>query len=86
MSKLNSLLGIFYINFRTTIILVFIFALCGLLLMIFVIKTSESGRDHCADVCLEKGMDFVYAPTGTAGRLADGSLSYSELYCHCIKK
>jgi hypothetical protein len=54
--------------------------------MKLVIKSTKIGQQRCAEYCLNKGMGFVYGPTGTAGRYADGSWSDTEQYCHCVKK
>lgn len=69
-------------------IVVLAFVLSGIGLMLLVKKTSESGRVSCAEYCSSKGMDYVQAPTGTAGRAIDGTWNPTDAqsYCQCIPR
>jgi hypothetical protein len=73
---------------KTIAIMVLAFILSGIGLMLFVIKTSESSRISCVEYCSSKNMDYVHAPTGTAGRAIDGTWNPTDVqsYCQCIPR
>lgn len=65
---------------------VLVFSLAGVGLMLLVQKSSESERERCSEFCKAKGYGSINAPTGTAGRLVDGSSIPTDVqsYCRCI--
>lgn len=71
---------------RTAILVVLAFAIAGAGLMLLVSRTSDSGQESCAKLCIAKGMDYVYVPTGTTGRYIDGARNWSDSNddCRCI--
>ena len=68
--------------------MVLAFIISGLGLMLLFKGASDSGRQSCAEYCSSKGMGYVHAPSGTAGRVVDGTSNPTDAqsYCQCIPR
>jgi len=52
---------------KAAALVILVVILSGIGMMSLIKKTSESGRLNCVEYCSSQGMDYVHAPTGTAG-------------------
>jgi hypothetical protein len=60
----------------------------GVGILYFTTYTSEQRRTNCQSQCEARGMNGLSAPTGTAGRIVDGTVVVGESgsSCTCVPK